>query len=59
MAPVLVLSDQAKKYVVKVDVSVFDIGAVLSLMSVVDEKLHPCAFSLTKIVSCREELQCG
>ena len=51
-APVLILPDQDRQFILEVDASDVDVGAVLSRRSPVDSKLHPCAF-----LSCKWSLQ--
>lgn len=43
-APILLIPDPDRQFVVEVDASDVGVGAVLSQRSAVDEKLHPCAF---------------
>lgn len=43
-APILIHLDPSRQFVVEVDASDVRVGAVLSLCSAQDQKLHPCAF---------------
>ena len=43
-APILVLPDPERQFIVKVDASNTGVGAILSQRSAGDSKVHPCAF---------------
>ncbi|XDV19990.1 hypothetical protein PO909_025376 [Leuciscus waleckii] len=43
-APILIAPDPSRQFVVEVDMSEMGVGAVLSLRSPTDDKMHPCAF---------------
>ncbi|XP_015233581.1 PREDICTED: uncharacterized protein LOC107086865 [Cyprinodon variegatus] len=43
-APILIHPDPSKQFIMEVDASDTDVGAVLSQCSDQDQKLHPCAF---------------
>jgi len=57
-APILIIPDPTRQFVVEVDASNEGVGAVLSQQSKEDNKRHPCAF-LSKKLLCRAELRRG
>lgn len=58
-APVLVLPDPLRQFVVEVDASDVGVGAVLSQHSSQDERLHPCAFLSRKLTGAERNYDVG
>ena len=48
-APVLIMPDPTRQFIVEVDASDSGVGAVLSQRDEADQKLHPCAFYSRKL----------
>lgn len=48
-APILMLPDTKRQFIVEVDASEVGVGAVLSQRSPIDNKVHPCAFLSRKL----------
>lgn len=49
ISPVLIHPDTSLQFIVEVDASDLDVGAVLSQRSPTDQRLHPCAFFSKKL----------
>lgn len=58
-APILTLPDPKRQLVVEVDASDTGVGAVLSQRSIVDNKLHPCAFFSRRLSSAERNYDIG
>lgn len=58
-APVLVLPDLSRQFVVEVDASDVGVGAILSQRSPQDRKLHPCAFLSRRLSSAERNYDIG
>ena len=58
-APILILPDPQRQFVVEVDASNVGIGAVLSQRSEVDGKMHPCAFLSRRLSAAESNYDIG
>ena len=58
-APILIFPDPARQFIVEVDASDTDVGAVLFQRSADDQKVHPCAFFSQKLATSERNYDIG
>lgn len=58
-APILLLLDPERQFIIEVDASDIGVGAVLSQRSSHDEKLHPCAFFSCRLTEAESNYDIG
>lgn len=58
-APILLIPDPERQFIVEVDTSDVGVGAVLSQRSAEDQKLHPCAFFSRRLSSADRNYDIG
>ena len=58
-APILIMPDPERQFVVEVDASDVGVGAVFSQRSATDQKLHPCAFFSRRLTPAERNYDIG